>query len=128
MKDQYPQPRSEGVMSIAVSLILTLVTCGLFGLYWQYKQMQTLNRWLEREEFSFVTWLLLTIITCGLFAIYYEYKMAKGINEVQYDYEFIVNDDVALLCVLLTAIGLGFVSLAIQQGEINKFYNETGDI
>ena len=66
------------------------------------------------KTFDFVTWLLLSIITCGIFAIYYEYKMAKGINEVQEKSGLRVNDDLALLCVLLAVFGVGIASIAAQ--------------
>ncbi len=78
---EYPYPASEAVRSIAVGVLATLLTCGIYGLYWQYKQMDTLNAWLKRDEYSFWLWLFLTIITCGLFALYYEYKMAMSISQ-----------------------------------------------
>jgi hypothetical protein len=123
----YPYPRSEGVRSIPIDLILTIITCGIYGLYWQYKQMAILNRWLNREDFDFVLWLILSIVTCGIFAMYYEYKMAKGINEIQEQNDFKVAGDLPLICLLLAIFGLAIVSMAIQQWEINKFYGATGD-
>ncbi|PIE02614.1 MAG: hypothetical protein CSA81_06410 [Acidobacteria bacterium] len=121
-----PYPEKLAVRSVAIDILLTLLTCGLWGLYWQYKQMEVLNAWLNREEYSFVLWLLLSIITCGIYAIYYEYKMAKGINEIQLREGLLVNSDLAVLCMFLTFFGLGIVSLAIQQADINKFYHSDG--
>ena len=123
----HPYPQHEGIRSIPVDLILTIITCGIYGLFWQYKQMEALNGWLRRRDFSFGLWLLLSIITCGIFAMYYEYKMAKGINEIQEQNNLRVAGDLPLICLLLTIFGLAFVSLAIQQLEINKFYGATGD-
>ena len=85
MHTRDPWPRSEAVRSIAVGIILTFLTCGIYGLYWQYKQMETLNAWLGQNRYDFWLWLLLTVLTCGLFGIYYEYKMAQGINDVQHE-------------------------------------------
>jgi len=123
----YPHPRHEGIRNIALDLIFTIITCGIYGLYWQYKQMQALNGWLGRRDFDFLLWLLLSIITCGIFAMYYEYKMAKGINEIQEQNNLRVAGDLPLICLLLAIFQLVFVSLAIQQLEINKFYGATGD-
>jgi hypothetical protein len=123
----YPHPKHEGVRSIVADLLLSIVTCGLYGLYWQYKQMETLNAWLRRADFSFLLWLLLSIVTCGIFAMYYEYKMAQGINEIQENNNLRVARDLPLICLLLAIFGLMFVSLAIQQSEINKFYGATSD-
>lgn len=83
MQNQYPYPESDAVRSIGGSILLTLITCGIYGLYWHYKQMETLNAWLGRDEFSFGAWFFLSFCTCGIYAIYYEYKMATGINEVR---------------------------------------------
>ena len=116
-----PLPESEGVISVGTSVILTIITCGIYGLVWQYKQMKVLNSWLNRKEYSFGKWLLLGIITCGIYGVYNEYKMARGIIEVQQQNKLLVND-VATICLIMTLIGLGIVSMAIQQSEINKFY------
>ena len=116
-----PLPESEGVISVGTSVILTIITCGIYGLVWQYKQMRVLNSWLNRKEYSFGKWLLLGIITCGIYGVYNEYKMARGIIEVQQQNKLLVND-VATICLIMTLIGLGIVSMAIQQSEINKFY------
>ena len=116
-----PLPESEGVISVGTSVILSIITCGIYGLVWQYKQMKVLNSWLNRKEYSFGKWLLLGIITCGIYGVYNEYKMARGIIEVQQQNKLLVND-VAAICLIMTLIGLGIVSMAIQQSEINKFY------
>lgn len=123
----YPYPPSEGVRNVAVDIILTIVTCGIYGIYWQYKKIDALNGWLERQDFSFGLWLLLSIITCGIFAIYYEYKMAQGIVEIQEKFSLRISRDLPLISLVLCIFGLGIVSLAIQQSEINKFYGATGD-
>ncbi len=128
MDQTQPYPRHEAVISIGVGIILTIITCGLYGLYWNYKQMEILNAWLGRREYDFVTWILLSIVTCGLFAVYYEYKMAKGINEIQGRNGLQVNSDLALLSVGLSVIGLAFVSIAIQQAGINNFYGDNTDL
>lgn len=83
MQNQYPYPESDAVRSIVVGILLTLITCGIYMFYWQYKQMATLNAWLGRDEFSFGAWFFLSFCTFGIYAIYYEYKMANGINEVR---------------------------------------------
>ncbi len=40
-----PYPMADGVRSIALGIIFSLLTCGIYSLYWQYKQMVTLNAW-----------------------------------------------------------------------------------
>ena len=124
----HPYPMADGVRSIVLGIIFSLLTCGLYSLYWQYKQMETLNGWLGRTDYRFWLWLFLSILTCGIFALYYEYKMAVGINEIQADNGLTVNHSLAAICVLLAIFGIGIASLAIQQWEINKFYNAREDV
>jgi hypothetical protein len=123
----YPYPEDEGIRSIGIGILLTLVTCGIYGLFWQYKQIETLNAWTKRDDFSFWLWLLLSIVTFGIFAIYYEYKMAKAINEIQEDRGLRLQGDLAVICIVVSLFGFWFASLAIQQSNINRFYDETSD-
>lgn len=119
----YPYPPEEAIIKPGLGILFTLLTCGIYGLYWQYKQMEILNAWLERDEYSFWQWFFLSIITCGLYAVYYEYKMAKGIIEIQEENDFRVSDDLPVICIILSIVGLSIASLAIQQSNINKFYS-----
>ena len=118
----YPYPESDAVRSIVSGIVLTLVTCGIYGLYWHYKQMETLNAWLGRDEFSFGAWFFLSFCTFGIYAIYYEYKMATGINEVRANNDMYVESSLPVVCVLLAIVTFDIVSIAIQQSWINKIY------
>ncbi len=124
----YPYPMADGVRSIALGIIFSLLTCGIYSLYWQYKQMVTLNAWLGRTNYRFWLWFFLSILTCGIFGIYYEYKMAAGINEVQANNGLLVSNYLPVTCVIIAIFGVGIASLAIQQWEINKFYNARDDV
>lgn len=123
---EYPFPIDEGRRDIVISIILTLVTCGVYGLYWWYKQMEAINAWLNREEYSFWMVLFLSVVTCGIYYIYIEYKMAVSINAIQQENGFNVNSSLPLICLLLAIFGLGIVSKAIQQSEMNDWYAGSG--
>ena len=49
----HPYPKADGVRSIALGIIFSLLTCGFYTLYWKYKQIVTINGWLRRDEYSF---------------------------------------------------------------------------
>jgi len=117
-------PREEAVRNIVVSLILTILTCGIYDLYWNAKQMKTMNGLLEREELSFWTWLLVSIITCGVFHLYYEYKMGLALVEIQEKYDMRVDNHLPILSLLLSVFGFSIVVDAIHQNEINKAYEK----
>lgn len=112
--------------SIPVYLVLTLVTCGIFNLYWNYRQMQSCNELLGRDEFSFVVWLVLTVLTCGLYHLYYQYKMGAAINEIQYTTELPITDGLPVLSVVAAFLGVGVVADCIHQHELNRIDVELG--
>jgi len=110
-----------------MAILFSLLTCGIYVLFWQFKKMAVLNSWLGREELNFWLYAGLSIVTCGLFAVYYEYKTAQAINEIQESNDMRVNSELPLISLLLSLFGLSLVSLAIQQADINKFYGENPD-
>lgn len=108
--------------NIGISIILSLITLGIYALYWQYKQMKILNAWIGRKEHVFWNWFLLSIVTCGIYEVFEEYKMAQSIIWVERKYKLHVHRNLHLTSVLLTLFGLGIITTAIQQHYINKFH------
>ena len=107
-------------LSIPLYLILTLITCGLFNLYWNYKQMEACNLLLKREDFKFIYWLLFSILTCGIYHIYYQYKMGAAIIEIQKNTDKLIFDSLPIISCLTTIFGMSIVVDCIHQHEINK--------
>ena len=116
--NQYEKDNFE--INIPMYILLTIVTCGIFNLYWNYKQMETCNYMLKREEFNFVAWFFLSIITCGIYHIYYQYKMGSSIVEIQHQRNAYQNPNLPILSVVLTVFAMSFVTDLIHQLEINK--------
>ena len=112
------QIRSEHVRNIALDIVFTLLSCGLFNIYVNYVQMQAVNHMLKEQKYNFVHWILLTLITCGLYHIYHEYRKSTDIDRCMGK----ENSNEAILNVALTAFGLFIVADAIQQVQINRYY------
>ncbi|MBU2514700.1 DUF4234 domain-containing protein [bacterium] len=110
----------EHFCSVPKYLIFTLLTCGVFNLYWNYRQMKACNDLLDEDEFSFWPWLLLTIITCGIYHIYYQYKMGRSIVEIQRKEGKREFEILPVISVVVTLFGLSIVVDCIHQLEINK--------
>ena len=117
----------EAKISIVKAVILTVVTCGIYNIFWTYKQMNVVNGLLGRNQFSFGRWLLLTLITCGIYHIYYEYIMATALIEAQKKYGTTVVESLPTTSIILSFFGLVIMVDAIQQHEINKIY-ESGKV
>lgn len=123
--DPRRDPRSareerEYMLNIPLYLVLSVLTCFLFDLYWNYRQMQTCNRLLGREEFHYWIWLFLCIITLGLYHFYYQYQMGRAIVEIQRRRRLQVTEGLPVLSVAATLIGFGVVTDCIHQLEINR--------
>lgn len=107
------------IINIPAYVIFTIITCGLFNLYWNYRQMEACNFLLGRREFDFAKWLLLSIITCGIYHIYYQYKMGSAIVEIQGKMGKPVNTNLPVLSLVVTVVCLSIVADCVHQNEIN---------
>ena len=115
-------PRStEHVRNIALDILLTILTLGLFNLWVQHRQMVAVNAMLGQQKYSFWLWALLSLITCGIYHIYHEYRKSDDLARLLGRQAS--ND--GLVSLLLTIIGLGIISDAIQQSRINEFHGST---
>jgi hypothetical protein len=116
-----PKPLSgEHRIDVATGIILSVVTCGLYNVYWNYRQMAAMNALLGRAEFDFTKWLLLTIVTCGLYHIYYEYKMGSDLQTWLDQNGVVVSPNLGVVGLALSIVGLTVIADAVYQHELNK--------
>ena len=87
-------------------VILTIITCGIYGIYWFVKTKDEINS-LGAEIPT--AWLLIIPIA----NLYFEYKYAEGFST------FVKKDDNAIMWFLLLFL-VGIVTMAIFQVELNK--------
>ena len=117
----YEEPEERNwTANIPLFLLLTLVTAGVFNLFWNYRQMQACNAMLGRREFSWPRWIVLSILTLLLYHIYYQYKMGAAIVEIQRNYEEPVFEELPLVSLLATIFGFSIAADCIHQYELNK--------
>lgn len=114
--------RTEHHRSIVVCLLLTLVTCGLYDIYWQYRQMVSVNDMVGARKYRFWPWLLLTLLSLGLYNIYHQYRVTEDIARVTGR----VGKHDGWIAAALSAVGFSILVDAIQQSRINAHYGEAG--
>jgi hypothetical protein len=114
------EDESQHYASIPLYLVLTILTLFLFNLYWNYRQMVACNSLLRRREFGFLAWLILSLLTCGLYHFYYQYKMGAAILEIQQERQLQVSQNLPLISIMATLLGVGILADCIHQHEINK--------
>ncbi|MEO8253774.1 MAG: DUF4234 domain-containing protein [Flavobacterium sp.] len=101
-------------------LILGIITCGLYHIYWNMKVAEVLNAVTKREVIS--SPIAIFAGCCFPINIYFFYLAAKeGLPEVYKRIGYMQKDDSTLLIVL----GFLFPMAAamIVQNDINKLYN-----
>lgn len=102
--------------NIALAIILTIVTCGIYGLYWMVQLNNDINTLAEEDNAtSGGKVILLSIITCGIYSIYWNFKMGERVDRIKGS-----DGNSHILYLILCIIGLGIVNFAIMQDIINK--------
>ena len=105
--------------NIVTCIILSVVTCGIYGLYWFVCLNNDVNTLNEQPGTAGGTALLLTIVTCGIYGLYWMYQQGTKIDAIKAK-RGIQSSNTAILYLVLSIIGLGIVSEAMMQNEINK--------
>ena len=107
---------------IAITIILSIVTCGIYSLVWLARMTDDLNKISNRtDDFSGGVVVLLTLFTGGLFAIYLAYKAGDKLNEAKAMRGIPADNNASILYMVLYLVGLGIVTDALVQSELNKF-------
>lgn len=105
--------------NIALGIILTLVTCGIYGWYWFVCMTDDVNAVAgEQEATSGVVALLLTIVTCGIYGLYWAYKCGEKLDKAKTDRGLPASNG-GILYLILFLFG-GIIAYALIQNELNK--------
>ena len=105
---------------IVVAIILTFVTCGIYGIYWFIVMTDDVNSLSDEKTASGGTAFLYSILTCGIYMLYWNYKMGQRMAEVGKKYNKSINDN-SVLYLVLSIFGLGIVNYCLIQSDLNKF-------
>lgn len=105
---------------IAVSIILSIVTCGIYGIYWFICLTNEAEEASDDKSMaSGGVAFLLTLITCGIYGIYWAYKMGKLLM-VAKEKNNLRSEDNSVLFLILQLIGFGIINYALIQNSLNE--------
>ncbi|WP_309122279.1 DUF4234 domain-containing protein [Paenibacillus sp.] len=105
--------------SIGLAVVLTLVTCGIYGIYWFIVLTNDVGRISGDPSFTGGKHFLLSIVTCGIWSIIWSYQAGKLVESAQRQ-RGIPGTDNSVLYLVLTIFGLGIVTYALVQADVNK--------
>lgn len=92
--------------SLVTYIVLSLVTCGIYGYYFLYTMARDVNIMCEgdgEETSGLVVFIVLSIVTCGFYALYWYYKLANRLasNAPRYGLNFQENGTTVLMWYLI---------------------------
>lgn len=105
---------------IVTAILLSLVTCGIYGIYWFVVMTDDANKVNNENGTSGGMALLFTLLTCGLYSIYWNYKMGQRLYEAGQKQGKNINDN-SILYLVLSLLGLGIVNYCLIQSDLNNF-------
>lgn len=104
--------------NIVTCIILSIVTCGIYGLYWFITLTDDASRANDDPSFTGVKAFLLTLVTCGIYSFYWNYKIGKEMYEANQK-RGIQTSDNSVLYLILGLFGLSIVTYCLVQNELN---------
>jgi len=107
--------------NVAVCILLSIVTCGIYGLYWFVVLTDDINQ--ESGDVDATSGgmaLLLTIVTCGIYGWYWAYKMGERVDTIK-NRAGVPSSNSGIIYIVLQVFGLGIIAYALMQDTANKF-------
>lgn len=108
------QPRSVGF-----SVVLSIITCGIYAIYWFVVLTNDVGKLSRDPSFTGGKHVLLTLVTCGIWSYIWSYQVGKQVAEAQRQRGHMGSDN-SVLYLILTFFGLGIVTYALVQSDVNK--------
>ncbi len=109
--------------NIALYIVLSIVTCGIFALVWFVKITDDTNMLTPpspngKAYTSGGIALLLTIVTCGIYGYYWAYKQGEKLDQAKASRGLPTNNQ-SVIYLILQIFGLGIVGYALMQSQLN---------
>jgi hypothetical protein len=108
----------------ALVVVLTLVTCGAYGLYWVFKTSDELKQATGDSTINPALDLLLSLVTCGLWSWYVQFRDAQIAHRFVSTRDASHKDQSQMILILNVAtfvVGVtGLLAMFLTQEELNK--------
>ena len=107
--------------NIALCIVFSVLSCGLYGLYWLYCLAEDVNRLTGRDGMSGGLVVLLTVVTCGIYGWYWLYTSGEALEQFSVSCGGICGGHLGILYLLLGIFGFSIISYALMQSELNRY-------
>ena len=107
--------------NIGVCILLSIVTCGIYGIIWLVQMVDELNAAAgETDATSGIMVFLLSLVTCNIYSWYWFYKAGELVNRASGTRGGAQDQNRGILYLILSIIGFNIISMALIQDELNK--------
>lgn len=104
---------------LVLNIILTIVTCGLWGIIWEVQIADDIKLLTGEEGLvSGIVLVLLSLVTCGIYFIFWVYNAGNKLELVKAAYG-LPTESKGLVYVVLSIFGFSIVALALMQNDLN---------
>ncbi len=112
--------------SVGMCIVLSIVTCGIYALYWYACLSRDVNEISDGPRTADGGMaILLEIVTCGIYGIYWSYKAGERID-AERTAAGAPYGNLAIVYLLLSIFGLQIITFALIQSELNRFTPNSG--
>lgn len=104
--------------NIVLCIIFSIITCGIYALYWMAKLQDDSLKAANEEGTSGGLVILFSIITCGIYGFFFAYKLGERTDKIKNK-----DSNSGILYLVLYFIGLSVINACLTQSELNKHAN-----
>ena len=105
--------------NLAMCIILSVLTCGIYSLFWVYSIAEDMNAVTgDRNAPGGGMVILLSLVTCGIYEIVWLYRQGEKLDNIKIARGQAAGNS-SILYLVLALVGLGIVAYALIQDEIN---------
>jgi len=122
-----PPKFSVFYLEMVVCIILSIVTCGIYGIIWFINLTDDMKRASGDESLSGVKSFVLTLVTCGIYGFIWAYKMGKASYKAGLNYRMEAKDN-SVLYLILQIFGLAIVNYCLIQNDLNNMANSNQNV
>ncbi len=111
-------------------VVLSLVTFGIYHLYWIYTTTKEIKAYLDEPTISPMREIVFIIITCGLYTIYWYYNYSGIIQKEGEKIGVEFEKDFSIANLLLTVVGwftywlVTYVAVYFFQSKLNEIWEK----
>lgn len=110
--------------NVGLSIVLTIVTFGIYGVYWFIQLTNEANELSEENKPSGGMAFLLTMVSCGIYSFVWSYNMGKKMQIAQIK-NGVPDNDNSVLYLALNFFALTIVTYALIQSDINRIIEKS---